>query len=120
VPEALVDYQIAGQVGRRGGRAGEQIRRQLVVGPDGSDRCERATWRRGRVGWEIAGRYQQFVHSALRRPPVAVWREHEDSTPLRMPADRLCFSCVSNRRQNLPLRLAWCMDRAVVLRRWVT
>lgn len=43
------------------------------------------------VGWEIAGRYHQMVHSALRRPPVAVWREHEGSTPLRMPADRMAF-----------------------------
>ena len=43
------------------------------------------------VAWEIAGRYHQVVHSALRRPPVAVWREHEGSTPLRMPADRLRF-----------------------------
>ncbi len=43
------------------------------------------------VAWEIAGRYHQVVHSALNRPPVAVWREHEGSTPLRMPADRLGF-----------------------------
>ena len=43
------------------------------------------------VAWEIAGRYHQVVHSALRRPPVAVWHEHEGSTPLRMPADRLRF-----------------------------
>ena len=43
------------------------------------------------VAWEIAGRYHQVVHSALNRPPVAVWREHEGSTPLRMPADRLRF-----------------------------
>ena len=43
------------------------------------------------VAWEIAGRYHQVVHSALRRPPVAVWREHEGATPLRMPADRLRF-----------------------------
>jgi len=43
------------------------------------------------VAWEIAGRYHQVVHSALHRPPVAVWREHEGSTPLRMPADRMGF-----------------------------
>lgn len=43
------------------------------------------------VAWEIAGRYHQVVHSALRRPPVAVWREHEGATPLRMPADRMRF-----------------------------
>jgi putative transposase len=43
------------------------------------------------VAWEIAGRYHQVVHSALRRPPIAVWREHEGSTVLRMPRDRLRF-----------------------------
>lgn len=43
------------------------------------------------VAWEIAGRYHQLVHSALRRPPIAVWREHEGSTVLRMPVDRLRF-----------------------------
>jgi len=43
------------------------------------------------VAWEIAGRYHQVVHAGLNRPPVAVWREHEGSTPLRMPADRLRF-----------------------------
>lgn len=43
------------------------------------------------VAWEIAGRYHQVVHSALRRPPVAVWREHEGATPLRLPADRMRF-----------------------------
>ena len=43
------------------------------------------------VAWEIAGRYHQVVHAGLSRPPVAVWREHEGSTPLRMPADRLRF-----------------------------
>jgi len=43
------------------------------------------------VAWEIAGRYHQVVHSTLRRPPVAVWREHEGATPLRMSADRMRF-----------------------------
>ena len=43
------------------------------------------------IAWEIAGRYHQVVHSALRRPPVAAWREHEGTTPLRMPADRMRF-----------------------------
>jgi putative transposase len=43
------------------------------------------------IAWEIAGRYHQVVHSALHRPPVAVWREHEGGTPLRMPADRMHF-----------------------------
>ena len=43
------------------------------------------------VAWEIAGRYHQVVHAGLNRPPVAVWREHEGSTPLRLPTDRLGF-----------------------------
>ena len=43
------------------------------------------------LGWEIAGRYNQEIHSALLRPPIAVWDEHEASTPLRMPKDRMAF-----------------------------
>ena len=35
------------------------------------------------VAWEIAGRDHQVVHSALNRPTVAAWREHEGATPLR-------------------------------------
>ena len=43
------------------------------------------------LGWEIAGRHNQEIHSALRRPPIAVWDEHEASIPLRMPKDRMAF-----------------------------
>ena len=43
------------------------------------------------IAWEIAGNYHQRVHSALNRPPVAVWREHEDKVNLRLPVDRLQF-----------------------------
>jgi putative transposase len=43
------------------------------------------------LGWEIAGRYNQEIHSALLRPPIAVWREQEASTTLRMPKDRMAF-----------------------------
>ena len=43
------------------------------------------------LGWEIAGRYNEEIHSALLRPPVAVWREHEASLALRMPKDRMAF-----------------------------
>ena len=43
------------------------------------------------IAWEIAGRYHQVVHTGLSRPPIAVWREHEGSIPLRLPADRLRF-----------------------------
>jgi putative transposase len=43
------------------------------------------------LGWEIAGRYNEEIHSALLRPPIAVWREHEPSLALRMPKDRMAF-----------------------------
>ena len=43
------------------------------------------------LGWEIAGRYNEQIHSALLRPPVALWREHEASLALRMPKDRMAF-----------------------------
>jgi putative transposase len=43
------------------------------------------------IAWEIAGNYHQRVHSALNRPPIAVWREHEDKLDLRLPVDRLQF-----------------------------
>jgi putative transposase len=43
------------------------------------------------IAWEIAGNYHQRVHSALNRPPIAVWREHEGRTGLRLPVDRLQF-----------------------------
>jgi putative transposase len=43
------------------------------------------------LGWEIAGRYNQQIHSALLRPPIALWREHEASLALRMPKDRMAF-----------------------------
>jgi putative transposase len=43
------------------------------------------------LGWEIAGRYNEEIHSALLRPPIAVWREHEATLALRMPKDRMAF-----------------------------
>lgn len=43
------------------------------------------------LGWEIAGRYNEEIHSPLLRPPIAVWREHEASLALRMPKDRMAF-----------------------------
>lgn len=43
------------------------------------------------LGWEIAGRYHYEIHKALLRPPIAVWREHEAETLLRMPKDRMQF-----------------------------
>jgi len=76
---------------------------RLLPGTTFSDPGERAGYDSGRearltlrelerfVAWEIAGRYHQVVHAGLNRPPVAVWREYEGTTPLRMPADRLRF-----------------------------
>jgi len=43
------------------------------------------------IAWEIAGNYHSRVHSALNRPPIAVWREHEGKVELRLPVDRLQF-----------------------------
>lgn len=43
------------------------------------------------VAHEVAGRYHQVIHSALRRPPIAVWREQAAAIPLRLPQDRLAF-----------------------------
>jgi putative transposase len=43
------------------------------------------------LGSEIAGRYNEEIHSALLRPPIALWREHEASLALRMPKDRMTF-----------------------------
>lgn len=43
------------------------------------------------IGWEIAGHYHQRIHGSLLRPPIAVWREHEEQLELRLPVDRLQF-----------------------------
>ena len=43
------------------------------------------------IGWEIAGHYHQRVHGGLHRPPIAVWREHEERLKLRLPVDRMQF-----------------------------
>ena len=43
------------------------------------------------IAWEIAGHYHQRIHSALHRPPIAVWREHEERLKFRLPVDRLQF-----------------------------
>ncbi len=43
------------------------------------------------IGWEIAGHYHQRIHTALHRPPIAVWREHEERLDLRLPVDRMEF-----------------------------
>jgi len=40
---------------------------------------------------EILGKYHHKVHAALHRPPIAVWRELIESTPARLPPDRLHF-----------------------------
>ena len=58
-----------------------------------SDKAARLTLRELErwIGLEIAGRYHNGIHSALKRPPIAVWRDHEADIPLRMPIDRLAF-----------------------------
>lgn len=43
------------------------------------------------IALDIVGAYHQSIHSSLNRPPLAVWRDNEDVTPLRMPDDRLQF-----------------------------
>lgn len=43
------------------------------------------------IALDIVGSYHQSIHSALERPPIAVWREYEDKTPLRLPQDRMRF-----------------------------
>lgn len=43
------------------------------------------------IALEIVGGYHHSIHKALGRPPIAVWRDHEDSIPLRLPADRMHF-----------------------------
>ena len=43
------------------------------------------------IALEITGQYHQAIHTSLRRPPIAVWREHEGATPLRLPQDRMRF-----------------------------
>ena len=40
---------------------------------------------------EILGKYHNRVHSALKRPPAAVWTELAPRAQLRMPSDRLAF-----------------------------
>lgn len=43
------------------------------------------------IGWEITGHYHQRIHAGLHRPPIAVWREHEEQLDFRLPVDRLQF-----------------------------
>jgi len=40
---------------------------------------------------EIVGKYHHNIHSALLRPPIAVWRDWDDKIPLDLPVDRLGF-----------------------------
>jgi putative transposase len=43
------------------------------------------------IALDIVGSYHQSIHGTLGRPPIAVWWEHEDEIPLRLPQDRLRF-----------------------------
>src|SRR5271166_2263467 len=61
------------------------------LGYSATGRTASPTRRDNALGWEIAGRYNEEIHSALLRPPIAVWREHEASRALRMPKDRMAF-----------------------------
>jgi putative transposase len=58
-----------------------------------SDKAARLTLRELErwIGHEIAGRYHNSIHSALKRPPIAVWLDHEATVQLRMPVDRMAF-----------------------------
>jgi hypothetical protein len=53
------------------------------------------------LGWEIAGRYNQQIHSALLRPPVALWREHVDHSA---SSDERFGSAIELKRFESPLR----------------
>ena len=43
------------------------------------------------IALDIVGDYHQSIHASLKRPPIAVWREHEGTIPLRLPQDRMHF-----------------------------
>jgi putative transposase len=43
------------------------------------------------IALEIVGSYHHTIHRSLGRPPISVWREHEDQIPLRLPQDRMQF-----------------------------
>ncbi|KQZ21664.1 MULTISPECIES: Mu transposase C-terminal domain-containing protein [Mesorhizobium] len=43
------------------------------------------------IALEIVGQYHHAIHGALRRPPIAVWRQHENELVLRLPKDRMQF-----------------------------
>jgi putative transposase len=43
------------------------------------------------IAIEIAGKYQQRIHSALLRPPLAIWRERQADVDFDLPPDRMAF-----------------------------
>jgi putative transposase len=43
------------------------------------------------IALEITGQYHQVIHGTLRRPPIAVWQQHEAEAALRLPQDRMRF-----------------------------
>ncbi len=43
------------------------------------------------IALDIVGNYHHSIHRTLGRPPIAIWREHEGETPLRLPQDRMRF-----------------------------
>jgi putative transposase len=43
------------------------------------------------IAIEIAGKYHHRIHSALLRPPVAVWRDLQGDVDFDLPPDRMAF-----------------------------
>ncbi len=43
------------------------------------------------IAIEIAGKYHQRIHSALLRPPLAIWRERQGDVDFDLPPDRMAF-----------------------------
>jgi putative transposase len=43
------------------------------------------------IAVEIAGKYHQRIHSALLRPPLAIWRERQGDVDFDLPPDRMAF-----------------------------
>ena len=73
--------------GRRSTASGTTHGSPAAKGDYKSDKAARLTLRELErwIGHEIAGRYHNSIHSALKRPPIAVWLDHEATVQLRMP-----------------------------------
>src|SRR5215831_17851921 len=49
--------------------------------------CELERW----LAAEITGVYQRRIHSALLRPPLAIWQESQGGLSFDLPPDRMAF-----------------------------